>query len=127
MGGRPEALASKAVEAVSQLASTTSRLHLAAPAPAGPRPRPPDPLLHLHLISSKNSWKQVVCECKIGQIEVSKLPARKNVASGGVRGRRGWCTAEVWEEEEEEEEEQQEEEEEEEMTLAVNLNFKHIM
>ena len=58
---------------------------------------------------------------------MSKLPARKNVASGGVRGRRGWCTAEVWEEEEEEEEEQQEEEEEEEMTLAVNLNFKHIM
>ena len=53
--------------------------------------------------------------CKIGQIEVSTLPARKNVASGGVRGRRGWCTAEVWEEEEEEEEEQQEEEEEEEM------------
>ena len=45
----------------------------------------------------------------------------------GVRGRRGWCTAEVWEEEEEEEEEQQEEEEEEEMTLAVNLNFKHVM
>ena len=31
---------------------------------------------------------------------MSKLPARKNVASGGVRGRRGWCTAEVWEEEE---------------------------
>ena len=30
--------------------------------------------------------------------------------SGTVRGWRGWCTAEVWEEEEEEKEEEEEEE-----------------
>ena len=37
-------------------------------------------------------------------------------------GRRGWCSAEVWEEEEEEEVKEEEEEE----ATAVNLNFKHV-
>ena len=118
----------QAVEAVTQLGEAT-RLHLAA-TPPGPRPRPPDPLLHLrrHLLPPLLPLPRL---SKVEPLQISvigrlwKLRCRSCLAEKCFEwGRRGWCSAEVWEEEEEEEVKEGVEEEEEEEATAVNLNFK---